>query len=223
MTPLYTLHDDHIYTFVHPFIPIYTPHITYIYTICIPNVKKHTSNHPLNTLYAFLYTHHYMGGRYRKPYTCPVPDGASLPMIAREDLIRGLRALMDAPRANLREPEAGYALAGFTVKAKSLFNKVRAGGKEERRACDGLGCLRHKVICSRLLPFSPSPLVDKLRRQCPGFVYSTDLGPEGQQHAATFARTWPDSLSPAAAESDLGFRSQVDITYFSLYYAITGL
>ena len=35
---------------------------------------------------------------------------------------------MDAPRANLREPEAGYAIAGFTVKAKSLFNKVRAGG-----------------------------------------------------------------------------------------------
>ena len=27
----------------------------------IPNVKKHTSSHPLNTLYAFLYTHHYMG------------------------------------------------------------------------------------------------------------------------------------------------------------------
>ena len=80
-------------------------------------------------------------------------------MIAREDLIRGLRALMDAPRANLREPEAGYALAGFTVKAKSLFNKVRAGGKEERRACDGLGCLLHKVISSRLLPFSPSPLL----------------------------------------------------------------
>ena len=119
-TPLYT----RLYLYIH--------HIyTYIYTICIPNVKKHTSNHPLNTLYAFLYTHHYMGGRYRKPYTCPVPDGASLPMIAREDLIRGLRALMDAPRANLREPEAGYALAGFTVKAKSLFNKVRAGGKRK--------------------------------------------------------------------------------------------
>ena len=42
---------------------------------------------------------------------------------------------MDAPRANLREPEAGYAIAGFTVKAKSLFNKVRAGGGGRGKTC----------------------------------------------------------------------------------------
>ena len=38
-----------------------------------------------------------------------VPENVLLPMIYRDDLVRGLCALMDAPREALREPESGEA------------------------------------------------------------------------------------------------------------------
>ncbi|KAH8043249.1 L-threonine 3-dehydrogenase [Aureococcus anophagefferens] len=55
------------------------------------------------------------------PFACPVPVDARLPMIHADDLVAGLLALMDAPRERLTNPEAGYALAGFSFAASELF------------------------------------------------------------------------------------------------------
>ena len=59
------------------------------------------------------------------PFASPVPRGAVLPMIFADDLVEGLLRLMDAERAALREPEAGYALAGFSFSAEELFELLR--------------------------------------------------------------------------------------------------
>eukprot|EP00658_Telonema_sp_P-2_P013942 TRINITY_DN15285_c0_g1_i1.p2 TRINITY_DN15285_c0_g1~~TRINITY_DN15285_c0_g1_i1.p2 ORF type:complete len:119 (+),score=13.24 TRINITY_DN15285_c0_g1_i1:365-721(+) len=47
-----------------------------------------------------------------------------LPMIFGSDLIRGLVALMDAPKESLTEPQGGYALAGFSFTPRQLFDKL---------------------------------------------------------------------------------------------------
>lgn len=60
-----------------------------------------------------------------RPFVCPIPADAMLPMIDRADLIDGLVALMDAPRENLREPEGGYALAGFSFNPEQLFALIK--------------------------------------------------------------------------------------------------
>ena len=54
-------------------------------------------------------------------FVCPIPRAAVLPMIFADDLIEGLLRLMDAKRDDLREPEAGYALAGFSFSADELL------------------------------------------------------------------------------------------------------
>eukprot|EP01048_Picozoa_sp_COSAG05_P017129 COSAG05_NODE_2295_length_3264_cov_2.986730_5_plen_234_part_00 len=56
-----------------------------------------------------------------KPFRCPVPLSCPLPMIMAEDLVNGLLRLQDAPRAQLTEPEAGYAMAGFSFTAQQLL------------------------------------------------------------------------------------------------------
>lgn len=58
------------------------------------------------------------------PFACPVPADARLPMIHADDLVAGLLALMDAPRERLTNPEAGYALAGFSFAASELFDHL---------------------------------------------------------------------------------------------------
>jgi threonine 3-dehydrogenase len=60
------------------------------------------------------------------PFASPVPRGAVLPMIFADDLVEGLLRLMDADRARLREPEGGYALAGFSFSAGQLFALLAA-------------------------------------------------------------------------------------------------
>ncbi len=62
----------------------------------------------------------------RQPYVCPLPLDACLPMIHVSDLVRGLIALMDAPRASLQEPENGYTLAGFSFTPQQLFAEIQA-------------------------------------------------------------------------------------------------
>lgn len=55
-----------------------------------------------------------------------VPEHELLPMVYRDDLVRGLVALMDAPREALREPECGYAIAGFSFSADQLCQRLHA-------------------------------------------------------------------------------------------------
>jgi hypothetical protein len=47
-----------------------------------------------------------------------------LPMIIRDDLIRGLHKLTVAPRGELKEKEGGYTLAGFSFTARELFAAI---------------------------------------------------------------------------------------------------
>ena len=61
-----------------------------------------------------------------RPFASPVPHAAVLPMIFSDDLVDGLLRLMDARRVDLREPEGGYALAGFSFSAEALFALLRA-------------------------------------------------------------------------------------------------
>ena len=65
-----------------------------------------------------------MAAARRQPYICPLPLDACLPMIHVADLVRGLVALMTAPRAALREPEGGYTLAGFSFTPGQLFATI---------------------------------------------------------------------------------------------------
>ncbi len=60
-----------------------------------------------------------------REFVCPVPTDEALPMIYRDDLVRGMIALMDAPREALKEPEQGYVLAGFSFTAEELFAEIR--------------------------------------------------------------------------------------------------
>ena len=61
-----------------------------------------------------------------RPFACPVPLTATLPMILAEDLIDGLVRLQCAERSALREPERGYCLAGFSFSAGELLALLRA-------------------------------------------------------------------------------------------------
>jgi nucleoside-diphosphate-sugar epimerase len=62
------------------------------------------------------------------PYACPVGADVRLPMIYSDDLIRGLLALDDAPSENLKEPEKGYAIAGFSFTPQELFEEIHHHG-----------------------------------------------------------------------------------------------
>jgi len=58
------------------------------------------------------------------PYECPIPLETKLPMVHVEDLVEGLCSLQDAPRENLKEPEAGYNMAGFSFTPLELFEAI---------------------------------------------------------------------------------------------------
>eukprot|EP00047_Mylnosiga_fluctuans_P010987 m.19081 g.19081 ORF g.19081 m.19081 type:complete len:335 (-) comp3400_c0_seq1:126-1130(-) len=70
------------------------------------------------------------------PYVCPLPLDAWLPMIHVRDLVRGLIALMDAPRAAITEPEGGYAIAGFSFTPAQLFATLAAAGEPAQYTVD---------------------------------------------------------------------------------------
>jgi threonine 3-dehydrogenase len=65
-----------------------------------------------------------MAAARKQPYVCPLPLDAKLPMIHVVDLIAGLMALMNAPRASLCEPQHGYTLAGFSFTPAELFSTI---------------------------------------------------------------------------------------------------
>eukprot|EP00037_Helgoeca_nana_P037679 m.17078 g.17078 ORF g.17078 m.17078 type:complete len:346 (-) comp9205_c0_seq1:133-1170(-) len=58
--------------------------------------------------------------------TLAVPSDVPLPMIHRDDLVRALVLLMDAPKSRLQEPAGGYAIAGFSFTATELIERLRA-------------------------------------------------------------------------------------------------
>jgi len=60
------------------------------------------------------------------PYAAPLADDVTLPMIFSTDLIAGLLALQDTPKAKLTEPESGYALAGFSFMPSELYTELKA-------------------------------------------------------------------------------------------------
>ena len=64
-------------------------------------------------------------------FISPVEINATLPMIFRENLIEGLYKLSLADTQNLKEPDGGYALAGFSFTAGDLYDalKKRTAGK----------------------------------------------------------------------------------------------
>ena len=63
-------------------------------------------------------------------YPCPVGADVILPMIYADDLIRGLMALEAAPSEDLKEPEQGYAIAGFSFTPKQLFEEIHQHGMD---------------------------------------------------------------------------------------------
>jgi len=50
----------------------------------------------------------------KKKYVCPIDKEMYLPMIYTTDLITGLMALQDANKTQLKAPEKGYTIAGFS-------------------------------------------------------------------------------------------------------------
>lgn len=64
------------------------------------------------------------------PYECPIPLDCKLPMVHVEDLVEGLISLQDAPRENLKEPEAGYNMAGFSFTPAELFEAISEAAPE---------------------------------------------------------------------------------------------
>jgi len=56
-----------------------------------------------------------------RPFVCPIEEHAILPMIWRDDLVKGLFALMLAAPDRLLEPEGGYALGGLSFSPAELF------------------------------------------------------------------------------------------------------
>ncbi len=59
-------------------------------------------------------------------FVCPVPRSAVLPMIFVDDLIDGLLRLMDAEKEDLREPQSGYSIAGFSFSADELLSVLQS-------------------------------------------------------------------------------------------------
>lgn len=60
-----------------------------------------------------------------EPFVCPVDPDVLLPMVAVDDLMRGLLSLQDAEERSLVEPERGYAIPGFSFTANELFDEIR--------------------------------------------------------------------------------------------------
>ena len=57
-------------------------------------------------------------------YDSAVEIDVLLPMIMRDDLIDGLYRLTTASKEKLREVDGGYAIAGFSFTARSLFSEI---------------------------------------------------------------------------------------------------
>ncbi len=57
-------------------------------------------------------------------FKCPVGEKEYLPMIWRDDLIKGLYDLMIADKGSLKEPDGGYALAGLSFTPMQLFAEI---------------------------------------------------------------------------------------------------
>ena len=60
-----------------------------------------------------------------KAFECPVPQHEHLPMVYIDDLVRGMVSLMDADIHDLREPQKGYTLTGFSFSPDMLFSHIR--------------------------------------------------------------------------------------------------
>ena len=60
-----------------------------------------------------------------KIFNCPVEEDVYLPMIWRDDLIKGLYALTIANKNKLIEPDGGYAMAGLSFTPIELFNEIK--------------------------------------------------------------------------------------------------
>jgi threonine 3-dehydrogenase len=116
-------------------------------------------------------------------FACPVPLDTPLPMIMVDDLVTGMLALMDAPRAALTQPQAGYALAGFSFSARQLFEVLRRQSTDDgATAAGGRGGGGGGA-----------------QAEGGGPAVSEVLEPS----AAAFAELWPDSISAAEARADL--------------------
>jgi len=117
------------------------------------------------------------GSGAAQSFACPVRQDTLLPMIHSEDLTRGLVALMAAERSALCEPEQGYALAGFSFSPRDLA-----------------ACLANSNAASQAGPSGGLSAWDA--------SFAATDGPAG-----CFAELWPDSISGAEAERDLGWRA----------------
>jgi nucleoside-diphosphate-sugar epimerase len=62
------------------------------------------------------------------------------------------------------------------------------------------------------LSFTPRELFARIRARIPGFRFAAHGVAEAVGAAARFATLWPDTLSPAAAHRDLGFRADATLS-----------
>ena len=58
-------------------------------------------------------------------FECPILENQYLPMIWRDDLIRGLYALTIANKNDLIEPDGGYAMSGLSFTPQELFAEIK--------------------------------------------------------------------------------------------------
>jgi hypothetical protein len=136
-----------------------------------------------------------------RPVACPIPLDCMLPMIMADDLVVGLLALQDADAAQLTQPEAGYAMAGFSFSAQQLRELL---GKALATLHDAPHPPMATHHATEAILLTPCCCVARAAKLCPGLVFTEAL----DESTATFARLWPDSICGEAARRDLGFTAR---------------
>lgn len=97
-----------------------------------------------------------------RPFLCPIEEQAILPMIWRDDLVKGLYALMVANAEQLTQPQGGYTLGGLSFSAAELFACLKQQPGYEDFTCvieaDSEKLLSESpaAVCARLWPDSIS-------------------------------------------------------------------
>lgn len=68
------------------------------------------------------------GSTAPRPYACPVPVDAVLPMIHVDDLVEGLLALAAAPRSFISEPDGGWVMSVLYLGCQMSLYVLRGSG-----------------------------------------------------------------------------------------------
>jgi hypothetical protein len=151
-------------------------------------------------------------------FDCPVQAASVLPMVHLDDLVAGLVALTEADRSSLKEPECGYAMAGFSFAPQDLAAHLASlrGPLHTARSADseeGSGCRKGEedenatstpVVAGAVGGGGGGGRGDAADGGAWGVTYNA--ASTNGATAAAFANLWPDSLCGAAAHRDLQWR-----------------